>query len=457
MKRIFVLVSLAWWAVACTPRLTPPEVEIPFVYQRADRFVQDSLHLERQWWRLFGDSTLNELVACALANNRDLAVAAERVEQAREQLRIARAAYLPSVGGEVQGGASYNRATKITQTYAAEMTLSWEISLFGSLRHTTTAQRAAWASEAWNARGVELSLAAEVATAYFTLLQYERDLHIATRTCALRRESAALIDSMFRYGMSSGIERDQAYGQVFTAEADIPRYRSAVEQTRLSLDVLLGAVPFADCLTSHGEGASLLTDLQPDTLSVGVPSELLQRRPDIMQSYFALQQAAARAGLARSARFPSVVLSASGGIGAASLKGLTSPNPAVWSATGSIVEPIFNFGRLRSAERVAVSAYREAVAAYEQTIIAAFSDVEGCLTAIAANREEAERLQSLVETYQEIVRMARALYRSGMVNYLDVVDAERTLYTSQMQLVDLVAQQYINYVALCKALGGGWQ
>ncbi|MBO5685858.1 MAG: efflux transporter outer membrane subunit [Alistipes sp.] len=455
MKRIFVLLSLAWWAAACTPKLIPPQVEVPLAYQRADRFVQDSLQLQVCWWELFGDTTLNRLVERALANNRDLVVAVERVEEARERLRVARAEFLPSVGSEVQGGASYNRATKIEQTYAAELTLSWELSLFGSLRHTTTAARSAWAAEAWNARGVELSLVAEVATAYFTLLQYERDLYIATRTCALRRESAALIDSMFRYGMSSGIDRDQAYGLVYTAEADIPRYRSAVEQTRLSLNLLLGEVPYADSLA--GNGHELLTDLQPEALAVGVPSELLQRRPDIMQAYFTVQQAAAEAGLARSNRFPSLVLSASGGIGASSLKGLSSSNPAVWSATGSLVKPIFNFGRLRSTERAAVSAYRQAAATYEQTILAAFSDVETCFSAIAANREESSRLRALVDTYQEIVRMAQALYRNGMVNYVDVMDAERTLYTSQMQLVNLVAQQYINYVSLCKALGGGWQ
>lgn len=455
MKRIFVFLSLAWWAAACTPKLTPPQVEIPLAYQRADRFVQDSLQLQERWWELFGDTTLNRLVDRALAYNGDLAVAVERVEEAREQLRVARADFLPSVGGELQGGATYNRVTKIEQTYATEITFSWEVSLFGALRHTTTAARSAWAAEAWNARGVELSLVAEVATAYFTLLQYERDLYIATRTCALRRESAALIDSMFRYGMSSGIDRDQAYGQVYTAEADISRYRSAVEQTRLSLDVLLGEIPYADSLSGHGN--ELLTDLQPEALAVGVPSELLQRRPDIMQRYFALQQAAAEAGLARSNRFPSLVLSASGGIGASSIKGLSSSNPAVWSASGSLVKPIFNFGRLRSAERAAVSAYRQAAAAYEQTVIEAFTDVETCFSAITANREETSRLRALVETYQEIVRMAQALYRSGMVDFLDVIDAERTLYTSQMQLVNLVAQQYINYVSLCKALGGGWQ
>lgn len=455
MKRYLLLLLSVASLVACTPRLTPPRVEVPQRYLRADRFVQDSMQLTVRWWELFGDTTLNRLVERALVQNRDLAAALARVNAAREQLQTARAEYLPSIGSEVQGGATYNRQTKIVQSYAAELTLDWEISLFGSLRHTSVAARSAWAAEAWNARGVELSLAAEVATAYFTLLQYERDLAIATRTYDLRRESAALIDSMFRYGMSSGIDRDQAYSLVYTAEADIPRYRSAVEQTLLTLNTLLGDLPFEGI--AAGNGAELLTDRQPETLAVGVPSELLQRRPDIMQAYYQLQQAAAEAGLARSRRFPSLVLSAAGGVGAASIKGLTSSNPALWSASGSLVEPIFNFGRLRSAERVAIAAYEAAAAGYEQTVLAAFSDVETRLTQISANREQTDRMRELVASYQEIVMMARALYRSGMVDYLDVMDAERTLYTSQMQLVNLVAQQYLNYVSLCKALGGGWR
>lgn len=455
MKRYLLLLLSVASLVACTPRLTPPRVEVPQRYLRADRFVQDSMRLTVRWWELFGDTTLNRLVERALVQNRDLAAALARVNAAREQIQTARAEYLPSIGSEVQGGATYNRQTKIVQSYAAELTLDWEISLFGSLRHTSVAARSAWAAEAWNARGVELSLAAEVATAYFTLLQYERDLAIATRTYDLRRESAALIDSMFRYGMSSGIDRDQAYSLVYTAEADISRYRSAVEQTLLTLNTLLGDLPFEGI--AAGNGAELLTDRQPETLAVGVPSELLQRRPDIMQAYYQLQQAAAEAGLARSRRFPSLVLSAAGGVGAASIKGLTSSNPALWSASGSLVEPIFNFGRLRSAERVAIAAYEAAAAGYEQTVLAAFSDVETRLTQISANREQTDRMRELVASYQEIVMMARALYRSGMVDYLDVMDAERTLYTSQMQLVNLVAQQYLNYVSLCKALGGGWR
>ncbi len=452
---LLLIVGMAGVLSGCTPRLQPPQVDVPVAYRYTDRFSSDSIRLTTQWWTLFGDSTLNFLVERALQQNNDLRTAVSRIEQARANLRIARAEYLPEVGASLSAGATYNRETRIVQSYAVEPTLQWEISLFGSLRHATMAARSELAATEWACRGVELSLAAEVATTYFTLLQYERDLLIATRTYALRSESAALIDSMFRFGMSSGVDLEQARSLVYSAESDIPRYRNAVQETLLALNVLLGDVP--QDYRGAEVGEELLTDRQPEALTVGLPSELLQRRPDIMQAYYQLQQAAAQAGVARSNRFPSLTLTAEGGIGAASLKGLTSSNPAVWSASGSLVAPLFNFGRLRSAERVAVEAYQQAAYSYEQTLLTAFSEVEKALSQISSNREQIDRYGELVASYRQIVTMAHALYRNGMVDYLDVIDAERTLYSSQMQYVNLVAQQYINYVSLCKALGGGWQ
>lgn len=453
LRPIFILLA-AFATTACTPKLAPPTVELPTRYRYAERFSEDSLRLDEEWWLLFGDTTLNRLIDRALTNNRDLWVAATRIEQARQELRITRAAYLPAVGATVTAKGDYTSATKITQSYAIEPTLQWEISLFGALRHTTEAARSAWAAEVWSYRGTRLSLAAEVATTYFTLLQYERDLMIATQTSALRRESAALIDSLYRYGMSSGIDREQAYSQVYAAEADIPRYRSAVEQTILTLNRLLGDTP--QDYTPIGEGSELLNDRQPDAIPIGIPSELLERRPDMMVAYYNLQQTAASAGIARTNRLPSLTLTAQAGVGATAIDKLFRHNPAIWSATGSLVEPIFNFGRLRSAERAAIEAYKAAAYTYEQTVLAAFVDVETALTTIASNRIETDRYRQMVHAYRQITEKAHALYRSGMVDYLDVIDAERTLYTAQMELVNLVAQQYINYVTLCKALGGGY-
>ena len=454
MKAGYLIIIFAAFTAACTPRFYPPRVSVPDDYIYGRGFSEDTTRFGPEWWTLFGDTVLNNLVARALDNNRDVAVAASRVEEARLNLKSVRAQYLPQVGLGVTAEGEYTPATKIVQSYAVEPSLSWEVALFGQLRNAKRAAKAEIAASEWALAGVRLSLAAEVATTYFTLLEYERDLSIARQTLRLRRESAALIDSMFRYGMSDGVALEQARSLVYTAEADIPQYRRAVAQTRLSLDILLGEMPRRT--DSAGAGLRLLTDYRPADIPVGLPSELLKRRPDIRQAHFNMLQAAAQAGQARSARFPSISLTAKGGVVSSSIKGLTAANPWAWDALGSVAEPIFGFGKLRNAERAAMAAYTQSAKTYEQTVLTAFADVEKALVAIATYRSQTERTGELVLSNDRIATMTRALYRSGLSDYLDVIDAERSLYQSQMSHVNLVVQQYINYVTLCKALGGGW-
>ena len=242
MKTQLTIAAAVLTLAACTPKFYPPQIATPESYVYGAGFSSDTTGVGERWWELFGDTTLDALVEQALANNRDVAVAASRVEEARQNLGVVRAQFLPQVGIGVTAEGEYTPQTKIVQTYAVEPSLSWEIALFGQLRNAKRAARAQIASSEWALRGVRLSLAAEVATTYFTLLEYERDLAIARRSCTLRRESAALIDSMFRYGMSDGVALEQARSLVYTAEADIPQYERAVKQTRLSLDILLGEI-----------------------------------------------------------------------------------------------------------------------------------------------------------------------------------------------------------------------
>ena len=454
MKTQLTIAAAVLTLAACTPKFYPPQVATPESYVYGAGFSSDTTGVGERWWELFGDTTLDALVEQALANNRDVAVAAARVQQARANLKTVRAQYLPQIGAEATAEGEYTPETKIVQSYAVEPTLSWELSLFGALRNAKRAARAQIASSEWALRGVRLSLAAEVATTYFTLLEYERDLSIARQTLRLRRESAALIDSMFRYGMSDGVALEQARSLVYTAEADIPQYERAVKQTRLSLDILLGETPQA--ADSTGAGLRLLVDRHPADIPVGLPSELLERRPDIMEARYDMLQAAAEAGVARGARFPSIALTAKGGIASNSIKGLTAANPWAWDALGSLTQPLFAFGKLRRSELAAMERYTQAAKTYEQTVLTAFADVEKALVAIATYRGQAERYCELVVSNDRIATMTQALYRSGLSDYLDVIDAQRSLYQSQMGLVNLVAQQYINYVNLCKALGGGW-
>ncbi len=451
MRRLLPILLLS---VACTPRLMPVRVPTYDSYVRAEGFAQDSILADGAWWTLFGDPTLDSLVRRALDNNRDIAAAAAAVEQARAQRAVARARFLPQFGAEVDAGADYDAQTKIVQSYAVEPTLQWEVSLFGALRQADRAARAALASSEWALRGMRLSVAAEVVTTYFTLLEYRSDLEIARRSRTLRSESAALIDSMFRYGMSDGMALEQARSLLYTAEADIPLYERSLVQTALSLNTLTGDVPQREV---SADDFRFSAGRQLPEIPVGLPSELLVRRPDIIQARYQVAEAAAKAGAARSARFPSLLLTAKGGIAAASIKGLTASNPWAWSVVGGLTEPIFAFGKLKRSEQAAIAQYDQAARNYEQTVLEAFADVEQALTTVRTYRTQLERVERLAEANERIAVMARALFRSGMTDYLDVIDAERNLYDSQKQLADLTTQQYVAYVGLCKALGGGFR
>ena len=367
-------------------------------------------------------------------------------------MRSARSAFLPSftLGRTVglSGGGGF------AQQYAIEPAVSWEIPLFGSLRHATTSALADIEYAKWQYQGVRLALAAEVATTYFTLLQYRRDLDIAKRSSQLRKESAVLIDSIFVRGMATGVNREQAMNLLYTAEADIPLYERAVRQTLLSLDVLLGSNP--DSLAYNATVGTLITDYTPIEIPAGVPSDIITRRPDMMSAYSALVSSAADVKSARVARFPSFTLTGEGGVVSDDIKKLFHADSWGWSVLLSFAQPIYNFGALKSREAAAVERYNQSLFAYNQCFIEALEEVESALVSIATYREETKKYSQLVQSNAKIAKMTTALYNNGLSAYLDVIDAERTLYNSQMQYSNIIAQQYINYVNLCKALGGGF-
>lgn len=288
MKRYFAIILFVAALASCTPKLYDAQVEVPENYRFAGDFPQDSVSLPFAWWEIFWDSTLNRLVEHALENNRNLAQAASRIFEARANIAVARAPFLPSVGLNVSAQGNYTEPTGTTQQYTIEPSISWEVPLFGTLRSANRAAKAALYSSEWGYRGVMLSLTAEVATSYFTVLQYTRDLRIARQSYVLRRESAALVDSLARYGMSNGVALQQAMSLVYQAEADIPQYQRAVEQSRLALCVLLGENPsyFGDETFDD----ALLDNYQVMDIPVGLPSELLERRPDIMEASFNMDE-----------------------------------------------------------------------------------------------------------------------------------------------------------------------
>ena len=451
--KTFVAVLVAIALFSCAPQLSMPDVDIPSEYIYGNVATADSVG--SYWWRIYNDEVLDSLELQALKNNKDFAVAALRVESARYNLAVARSAFLPSINAEVSAESEYRTKQGESYEFTLQPTVSWSVSLFGALRNTKREAQAELLSSVWAQRGVVLSLTTEVATSYFTILQYRRCHDIAQRSLRLREESAALIDSMVHYGVSTGLALDQAKSLVYTAAADVAQYSRALAQAQLSLATLLGETPqMMDEKILRGR---LTIEDMPAEIPAGIPSDLLRRRPDIIESFYTLQAASARVGIARSNRFPSISITGSGGVFGSTVKELFADGHWKWGATGGLAQPLFNFGSLRNREKMAIVAYEESVAEYEQTVLTALEDVESALVAISTYRAQAEEYAQYVKANGRIAELTEALYSMGMSDYLDVISTQQTWYESQLQMVNIVAQQYINYANLVMALGDGWQ
>ena len=423
-------------------------VDIPQNYLFQDAVVDTGEELEGEWWLIYNDPTLNELIRHALENNRNLAIAATKIETARYALSQAQAEFLPSLEVGLQGEVKGAKSVKEYE-FALQPTASWNVSLFGALRHTRHEAQANILSTEWAYRGVQLSLSKEVAAAYFTLREGQECLSIAEQSLTLRKQQAQLIEQMAAQGFSTGLDVDQAMSLVYAAEADVAQYRRAVVQSKFSLSTLLGETPQLDFQTPESLSVADL----PQGVTIGLPSTLLTRRPDIMQSYYELLAAAAKVGIAHSNRFPSIALTGEGGGMSNSAKNLFSQGYWAWGAAASVTQTLFSFNRLRRAEQIARSNYNAAVLSYEEKILEALQEVESALIAIATYDEQIARYNSFVEANHRIANLTRALYEGGMENYLDVISTEQTWYSSRLTLCTLIAQQYINYATLAMALG----
>ena len=449
MKQIVTILALL--LVACNPKLQQPTVIVPQKYLYGG--YGDSIALEKEWWKIFRDTTLNRLIESELQSNYDLKSAVSKIEEAKANMKVVRSQFLPSFDFGRSATVSGNGNGNISQQYVLEPYVSWEIPLFGELKAATTSAKANIEYAQWQYEGVKLSLVAEVATAYFTLLQYQRNLNTAAESSRLRSQTAVLVDSLYKYGMATKLNREQAYSLLYTSNADIPLYERAIAQTKLSLNLLLGQEP--EPMDYIADDNIISTKYISIAIPIGLPSDLLYRRPDVMSSYASMISAAAAAKLARVARFPLLSLTGEGGLISSDISKFFTKGSWSWSAMLSLTQPIYRFRALKNSEKVAVERYNQALLAYRQDFLTALSDVEKALVAISTYREQLAKYQELVQVNDTISKLTNQLYLNGLSAYLDVIDAERTLYNSQMEYSNLIATQYINYINLCKALGGG--
>lgn len=425
----------------------------PVAHDNANDIAQNVAEIG--WREFFADPELEQLIDFALENNRDLRVAVLNVERARALYRIQRADRLPSLDATATmsrtGG---NNAFVQGQTYRAELGVAaYELDLFGRVRNLTEAQLRTYLAQEEAARSAQLSLVAEVANAWLTL-QADRDLQrIAEAALANREEELALTEKRFELGAASRLEENQAKIELETARADLWQFTGQVALDINALRLLTGT-PLQQELLS-GPVAMQASGL--DALPPALPSEVLLRRPDVMQAEFTLQAANANVGAARAAFFPSITLTGSVGTGSSELSDLFASGTDVWTFIPQVTLPIFQGGRLRGNLDASVAERDIALAEYERSIQAAFREVADALAFTHALEQQSAAREALLDAAESADELSRRRYEAGSDSYLVRLDSQRTLYSAQQALVSTVLAQQSNRVNLYKVLGGGWQ
>jgi multidrug efflux system outer membrane protein len=463
MKPCIFLLSAALLASGCTvgPNYKRPTAAVPVSYRgtTSDEAAQTQLAAlgDQKWWDIFQDEQLRKLIRTALIQNYDSRIAASRVLQAQAQLGITRADQFPSL---VAGaGIADTRAAQSTflpafETSTGQQNLSaaWELDFWGMYRRATQAARANLVASEWGRREVLSTLVANVASAYFQLRALDLELEISKRTLNSRQESLRLTQILSDGGSTSLLDVRQAEQLVFTASAEIPALEQQIGQQENFLSILLGQNP-----GDIPRGQSLTEQRQPPDVPLGLPSSLLERRPDIQQAEAQLVAANAQIGVARAAYFPQISLSGAAGIQSSALSNLFSGPAGAWSFGASLTQPIFTGGRLRSGVRLAEAREQTAVLAYQQSIQVAFRSVSDALVAYHKTREFGTQQELLFRSAEDAARLSHLRYAGGVTGYLEVLTNETNAFSAELGLVQAQLNELLALVQLYQALGGGWQ
>ena len=463
MKHRVVLLSIALLTSGCTvgPKYKRPVIAVPDSYREVipEQAAQTQIAPlgDQKWWDIFEDEQLRRLIRTALERNYDLRIAASRVLEARAQLGITRADQFPTVSagaaiGDIRTGRSTFLPPFETSTGQVNLAAAWELDFWGKFRRATEAARANLLASEWAREEVVSTLVANVAGAYFQLRALDLQLEISKRTLLSRQESLRLTQILADGGSTSLLDVRQAEQLVFTASAEVPALEQQIEQQENFLSILLGQNP-----GDIPRGQRLTDQRQPPEVPPGLPSALLERRPDIRQAEEQLIAANAQIGVARAAYFPQIFLSGSGGYQSSALSNLFSGPAGAWSFGASLTQPIFTGGRLRSGVRLAEARQQTAVLLYQQSIQGAFRSVSDALVAYRKTREFRAQQEFLFQSAQDAARLSRLRYTGGATGYLEVLTNETNAFTAELGLAQARLNELLALVQLYEALGGGWQ
>jgi outer membrane protein, multidrug efflux system len=410
------------------------------------------------WWQVYQDPVLVQLIHTALQQNYDVRIAATRVLEAQDQFGIVRANQLPSasLGAGVfsEQNAKVSNLLPAYEVNAGQLNLSviWNLDFWGKYRRQTEAARAQVLSSKWGQRAVISSLVANVATAYFELRALDSELEIASGTLGSRQQSLQLTRVLESHGGASDLDVNQSEQLVYSASETIPDLERQIEQQENLLSILLGQNPGA-----IPRGRPLTEQPAPQNVPAGLPSELLERRPDVREAEANIIAANAQIGVAKAAFFPSIALTGTGGLQSNALNRFISAPSETWLGALSVTQPLFEGGALRSQLKLSRAQYQEAALAYEQTMQNALEQVSNALIAEQKNREFREQQELLTQAAQRTDRLSEVLYKNGGASYLQVLTSETNYFSAELNLVQAQLNERLALVQLYQALGGGWQ
>jgi multidrug efflux system outer membrane protein len=450
--------------VSCTlgPNYKRPVVQTPADFRGASGAAGAESLADLKWFDVFRDDELTRLVDTALKQNFELRIAAERVLQARALYGITRAGQYPAVGGSVDlnavrssqvgANAGVPSGADTDVTYAqAGFSVGWELDVWGRLRRLSEASRAQYLATEEARRGVITTLIADVSDTYLRLRALDLELEIANRTRDLATESLRLTEARRTRGVASGVDVRQSEQLLYTATGQIANLEREIAQTENALSLLLGQMP-----GDVPRGRPLEAFQAPPSVPAGLPSALLERRPDIRQAEQQLIAANAEIGAARAEYFPRISLTGFFGAQSRALSDLFTGPARLASATVGATAPIFNAGRTRANVRFTEAVQREMVVNYQRAIHAAFRDVADSLVAHTKTSAQRAQQERLVEALRESARLSTQRYEGGLDSYLPVLDAQRSLFQGELELARLRQQELASIVQLYRALGGGW-
>jgi len=454
MQRIVLYSFLAFMAGGCAvgPKFKKPEIDTPEKYIYSHN--RDSI-INLKWWKIFNDTILRTLIDSALVNNKDVRIAASRINEAAFVVGYNRADLLPAIGynGSAIRGNNGQSGAPLYETgnlFSGVGNIYWELDFWGKYRRATEAAKAELLASEYGMRSVQIGLISHVANLYFQLLDYRTRLEISKETLESRKASLDIISERYNQGIIPEIDLNQAQIQEAIAATNIPYYERLIANTEHALSVLLGNNPAII-------GVSQLIDvIIPPDIPVGIPSDLLQRRPDILIAEQHLKAQNARIGVAQAMRFPTISLTGLFGVASTDLSNLLTGDAIVWSLAGDITGPIFNFGKNRRRVEIERERTQQLLLEYEKAVLNAFADVEDALIGVSTISAELEALKRQLVAAKNAAELSRARYDGGVTSYLEVLETERSLFDTQLRTADAYQRLLNSYVFLYQALGGGW-